>query len=143
MVLIKSIVCTFGIVIGVQLYNAHRGEQSTQPTPQVLFSVVQYAFEQRHSAHLTIYFAPILRVAILSTETVVSQNQAEVLLSHFLATHRIISFSYITMHVQLPQPYALAKLSWIEKGTKRTATLFVVLDQDNSRWSIVQLCIYE
>lgn len=117
--------------------------QDTLDVRQSVYDAVRQSFEQQNSEGIAVYFAPVVKIALLSEEILVSRNQAEALLKHFMATHRIISFSYTTVQLQASPSYALGTVVWIEKGKKQSTPLYVVLEQEGGSWFISQFCMYE
>lgn len=71
-----------------------------------------------------------------------SANQTVSVLQNFFTRRRPISFSFTRLNANVPNPYATGRLSYLYKGTKETAQIYVSLSPQDSRWVVSQFNIY-
>lgn len=71
-----------------------------------------------------------------------SSNQAVSLLQSYFVQRSPVSFKFSTVNHRAPSPYAIGRLTYLYRGTRETAQIYIALKQIDSQWVVAQLNIY-
>lgn len=71
-----------------------------------------------------------------------SSNQTVSVLQNYFAHRKPLSFSFTRLNANVANPYATGRLSYMYKGSKEAAQIYVSLSPHGSRWVIGQFNIY-
>lgn len=71
-----------------------------------------------------------------------SSNQAVSLLQSFFAQRKPLSFNFSNVNHRTPSPYATGRLTYLYKGIRESAQVYIALKQHDSKWVLSQFNIY-
>ena len=71
-----------------------------------------------------------------------SQNQAYYLLHQFLSTRRISGFQFSTLSHSESGAFGTGSLTFVQKGVRGRAQVYVALAPSDGRWVITQISMY-
>ncbi len=71
-----------------------------------------------------------------------SSNQAVSLLQSYFVQRSPVSFKFSTVNHRAPLPYAIGRLTYLYRGTRETAQIYIALKQIDSQWVVAQVNIY-
>jgi len=71
-----------------------------------------------------------------------SANQAHYVLENYFKTRRLVNVKFSTIGESDANPYATGSATFVERGTRRLAQVYVSLTRSGERWIITQINIY-
>lgn len=114
-----------------------------RPEHRELFESVETAISRTSIRSLTAHLAPKVFISISGGESGhFSANQAQYVLENYFGIHRPIGFSFSTFGESFSSPYATGRGSFIYRGSRHDAQIYISLNQAGGRWVISQVNIY-
>ncbi len=115
----------------------------SQVAVRSFFGQIQHGILTTSLASSPSSFANQVSVNIIGGESgYYSSNQVLSLLQNYFQIRKPSAFEFSRFHDRGPAPYATGRLTFISKGSRESAQVYVSLVQQDSRWVISQLNIY-
>lgn len=108
-----------------------------------LFGTVQRGLASGSAAVFSGSLAPQVYVNLRGGESgYYSANQAHYVLENYFKTRRLVNVKFSTIGESDANPYATGSATFVERGTRRLAQVYVSLTRSGERWIITQINIY-
>ena len=118
------------------------GDSSASGGPTAVFRAIEKGLSAGDVRLIAPWFSPTVPINVRgSAPGYYSANQAGEVLRHFLATHKISSFTFTTIE-EGENPFATGAARLMAGGRFERIQLYVRLSRDKSGWVITQFNIY-
>ncbi len=108
-----------------------------------LFGTVQRGLASGSAAAFSGNLAPQVYVNLRGGESgYYSANQAHYVLENYFKTRRLVNLKFSTIGESEANPYATGSATFVERGTRGLAQVYVSLTRSGERWIITQINIY-
>ncbi len=108
-----------------------------------LFGTVQRGLASGSAAAFSGNLAPQVYVNLRGGESgYYSANQAHYVLENYFKTRRLFNVKFSTIGESDANPYATGSATFVERGTRSLAQVYVSLTRSGERWIITQINIY-
>jgi hypothetical protein len=108
-----------------------------------LFGTVQRGLASGSAAEFSGNLAPQVFVNLRGGESgYYSANQAHYVLENYFKTRRLINLKFSTIGESDANPYATGSATFVERGARSLAQVYVSLTRSGERWIITQINIY-
>lgn len=108
-----------------------------------LFGTVQRGLASGSAAAFSGNLAPQVYVNLRGGESgYYSANQAHYVLENYFKTRRLVNLKFSTIGESEANPYATGSATFVERGTRNLAQVYVSLTRSGERWIITQINIY-
>jgi hypothetical protein len=108
-----------------------------------LFGAVQQGLASGSAGAFSGHFAPQVYVNLRGGESgYYSANQAHYVLENYFKTRRLVNVKFSTIGESDAAPYATGSATFVERGTRSLAQVYVSLTRSGDRWIITQINIY-
>jgi len=113
------------------------------PEVRQLFRRIEQALSSGSIEAIASEFSPSVMLSIQREEPgVYSSGQSASILINYFLSRKPLSFVFSRFGEQTATPYATGRLSFVQKGSRETAQVYVSLRRMGSRWRIHQFNIY-
>jgi hypothetical protein len=108
-----------------------------------LFGTVQQGLASGSTGTFSSHLAPQVYVNLRGGESgYYSANQAHYVLENYFKTRRLVNVKFSTIGESDANPYATGSATFVERGTRSLAQVYVSLTRSGERWIITQINIY-
>ncbi len=108
-----------------------------------LFGTVQRGLASGSAAVFSGALAPQVYVNLRGGESgYYSANQAHYVLENYFKSRRLFNVKFSTIGESDANPYATGSATFVERGTRSIAQVYVSLTRSGERWIITQINIY-
>ena len=108
-----------------------------------LFGAVQQGLANGSAGTFSGHLAPQVYVNLRGGESgYYSANQAHYVLENYFKTRRLVNVKFSTIGESDANPYATGSATFVERGTRSLAQVYVSLTRSGERWIITQINIY-
>jgi hypothetical protein len=120
-----------------------RGGQQGRVGYHELFGTVQQGLASGSAGTFSGHLAPQVYVNLRGGESgYYSANQAHYVLENYFKTRRLVNVKFSTIGESDANPYATGSATFVERGTRSLAQVYVSLTRSGERWIITQINIY-
>ncbi|MFQ5798574.1 MAG: DUF4783 domain-containing protein [Bacteroidota bacterium] len=114
-----------------------------RPEHRKIFESTESAISRASIRSMTAHLAPKVYIRISGGESgYFSANQAQYVLENYFGSHRPVGFSFSTFGESFSNPYATGRGSFVYRGSRHDAQIYVSLTRQGGRWVISQVNIY-
>jgi hypothetical protein len=108
-----------------------------------LFSTVQQGLASGSAGTFSAHLGPQVYVNLRGGESgYYSANQAHYVLENYFKSRRLVNVKFSTIGESDANPYATGSATFVERGARSLAQVYVSLTRSGDRWIITQINIY-
>ncbi len=123
--------------------DKHQAAAFEQEEPKAVFQKLEKNIAAGSLRLFTSFIGPQVYIDVTGGGSgYYSSNQAMSLLQSFFAQRKPLSFKFSSVNHLAPSPYATGRLTYLYKGTRESAQVYVALKQLDSKWVVSQFNIY-